>query len=134
MQYKRLDHVVIVVNDVIQATRDYERLLGIPGTNVGRERADQGYRDTMFYLGDSGSFVELCEPTDDRLQAGAAMRRRLNQQGEGIQNIALAVDNVDEAIARAEAEGIQIIRSKHSHSFFLHPRSTHGPLIQILQR
>lgn len=134
MRYTGLDHVVIVVRDVVQAARDYERLLGIPAREVGQEFPDRGFRHALFMLGDSGRFIELCEPTDDTKQAGAAMRRRLDQHGEGLQNIALAVDDVEAAAGEARGRGVAVIPSQHSPSFFLHPRTTHGVLIQIRER
>ena len=134
MQYKWLDHVVIVVRDVMQAAKDYERLLGIPAEDAGREFPDRGYRHAVFTLGESKRFIQLCEPSDDTKQAGAAMRRKLDEHGEGLQNIALAVDDVDAAMEEAKRRGVDVIRSQHSRSFFLHPRMTHGVLIQILQR
>ena len=134
MEYKWLDHVVIVVNDVRQAARDYERLLGIEAEDAGAEFPDRGFRHAVFRLGASKRFLELCEPTDPTKQAGGAMRRRLDRFGEGIHTVALAVDDVDAALHDARQRGIEVIGSAHSRSFFLHPKLTHGVLIQVLQR
>jgi catechol 2,3-dioxygenase-like lactoylglutathione lyase family enzyme len=128
VEYKWLDHVVIVVNDVRQATRDYERLLGIEAED------DRGFRHAVFRLGASKRFLELCEPTDSSKQAGGAMRRRLDRLGEGIHTVAVAVDDVDAALRATRERGIDVIDSAHSRSFFLHPKLTHGVLLQILQR
>jgi methylmalonyl-CoA/ethylmalonyl-CoA epimerase len=126
--------VVIVVNDVRQATRDYERLLGIEAEDAGAELRDRGFRHAVFRLGASKRFLELCEPTDSSKQAGGAMRRRLDRLGEGIHTVAVAVDDVDAALRATRERGIDVIDSAHSRSFFLHPKLTHGVLLQILQR
>lgn len=134
MSYRWLDHVVIVVRDIEQATRDYERLLGIPADDTGKDFPDRGFRHSLFRMGESRSLVELCQPTDTTKQAGGAMQKKLARSGEGVHNIALAVDDIDTALADARARGLDVIPSAHSRSFFLHPNSTHGVLIQIVER
>ncbi len=134
MQYKFLDHVVVRVRDIAQAGKDYEKLLGIAPTSVAREVEGQGYVSTSFYLGDSGQMISLCQGIDATKQAGGAFINSLERLGEGLQNIAVAVDDVDASIEGAKERGVRILPSQHTHSFFLHPRDTHGVLIQIMQR
>jgi hypothetical protein len=65
---------------------------------------------------------------------GAAMQRTLDRRSEGLQNIGIAVDNVDDAMEGVRARGLEVIKSHHSHSFFTQPKVAHGLLIQILGR
>ncbi len=134
MQYRFLDHVVVRVRDIVQASQDYEKLLGIAPATVAKEVPGQGYLSTNFYLGDSGQMISLCQGIDATKQAGAAFMRSLEQLGEGLQNVAVAVDDMDAAIEGSKQRGVPILLSQHTHSFFLHPNQTHGVLIQIMQR
>lgn len=105
MQFKWLDHAVIVVRTLEAATRDYEKLFGIPATEPGKEFPDMGFRDSRFHLGTPDRFVELIQPTDPSKQAGRTMQRTLDERGEGLHNIALAVESVDAAVAAAKKRG-----------------------------
>ncbi len=133
-QYTELDHVVVRVRDIVQASQDYEKLLGTPGVEAGKADPSGGFRNTVFPLGNSGTVVELCQGIDATKQAGGAFVRALERRGEGLHNIALAVDNMDAAIENFNQRGISIIPNARFHNFFLHPRMTHGVLIQVLQR
>ena len=129
--YRKIDHMVIVVQDVQQAASDYERLLGVPPDYPPREEEGQGYLQAAFSIGETR--VVLAQPTSDEYQAGAAMRRTLERAGEGLHNLSFAVDSVDREMERLKEQGEETIPSAHSHSFFFHPRKMHGVLVQIME-
>ena len=130
------DHIDVMVKDIHQASKDYERILGVKPKEVAAEQKGQGYYQTAFPLGDSGSFIYLMHPTSDshKYQAGAAMRSTLERRGEGIHVVALTVDSVDRQMEHVRSQGDEVIMSKHSHSFFVHPKTTHGVLYQFMER
>lgn len=130
------DHIDVMVKDIHQASKDYERVLGIRPIEVAVEQKGQGYYQTAFPLGNSGSFIYLMHPTGDshKYQAGAAMRSTLERRGEGIHVVALTVDSVDRQIEYVRRQGDDVIPSKHSHSFFVHPMTMHGVLYQFMER
>ncbi len=129
--YKKIDHMVIVVKDVRQAAKDYERLLGIPPNYQPREEEGQGYIQCGFTIGDT--MVILAQPVSSQYQAGVAMKRTLERDGEGLHNLSFAVGSVDREMERLKREGEKVIPSAHSHSFFFHPKKMHGVLVQIME-
>lgn len=125
------DHIDVVVKDIHQATRDYERILGIKPTEVAVEQEGQGFMQSEFQLGDSGSYIYIVQPTSDKYQAGAAMKKTLERSGEGIHVIALTVD-VGNLMEHVKKSGEDVITSKHSHSFFVHPKKLNRVLYQLM--
>ncbi|MBI2166511.1 MAG: VOC family protein [Chloroflexi bacterium] len=132
-KYRGLDHVVVRVKDIEAASRDYEKVLGIPGVNVGELDPSGGFRNALFPMGSSGMLIELCQGLDATKQAGGAFIRAIERRGEGLHNVALAVDDIEGAFADFERRGTAIIPNARFRNFFLHPRVTHGVLFQILQ-
>ena len=64
----------------------------------------------------------------------------LEKKGEGIHHVAFAVDNATEALAEAESQGLNLIdkvsrKGAEGMSIgFLHPKSTHGVLIEFCNK
>lgn len=131
----RIDHVVVVVSDLDEAVQRFAAVLGSVSALEGGAKV--GYRRAMFDLGTSGQRVELCQPLGPdepggQSQASRAFRRRLETQGEGVHNVALAVPDVAAARTAAQLAGVAVIASAHSDSFFLHPGEMSGALLQFL--
>ena len=63
----------------------------------------------------------------------------IEKKGEGIQHIALRVDNIENAIADLMAKGVKMIDEKPrigaggAKIAFLHPKSTKGVLLEICE-
>jgi methylmalonyl-CoA/ethylmalonyl-CoA epimerase len=85
-------------------------------------------------VGDSE--VELLEST----APDGPIAKYLEKRGEGIQHIAFRVDNLEEALAELKDKGIRLIDEKPRQGAggakiaFLHPKSTHGVLIELSER
>jgi methylmalonyl-CoA/ethylmalonyl-CoA epimerase len=64
----------------------------------------------------------------------------LRRHGEGIQQLALEVDNLEISCAAARKNGIRVVYdesrsgSNGSKINFLHPKSTTGALIELVQK
>jgi catechol 2,3-dioxygenase-like lactoylglutathione lyase family enzyme len=130
-----LDHVVVVVADLDAAVERYAGVFGNPSAVLGG--AEVGYRRAMFELGDSGQRIELCQPlgVDEpggQSQASRAFRRRLDEVGEGVHNVAVLVRDVPAARSVADDVGVRVIQSRHSDTFFLHPQDMSGALLQFM--
>jgi catechol 2,3-dioxygenase-like lactoylglutathione lyase family enzyme len=99
----QLDHVVVAVRDLREASRVYEAL----GFNVvaGGCHGHAPTRNALIAFTD-GSFIELIEWTahspDDRWQ------RVLEQDGEGLVDFALSVADLPELLGRARRLGIEM--------------------------
>lgn len=130
----RIDHVGIAVPDLDEAIAFYTATFGIrlvhEETNV-----DQGVREAMLAVGDSGSCIQLLAPLD----ADSPIGRFLERSGPGIQQIAYGVDDIDAAADRLRAAGVRMlydtarIGTAGSRVNFIHPRDCGGVLVELVQ-
>lgn len=128
----RIDHIGIVVRDIQEALKVYEAALGLPLLEVV-EIADQEVQVAFLPIGESN--VELVQPTTD--DTGVA--RFLEKRGEGIHHICIEVEDIEAALARLQARGVQLIDQKprqgaHGRVAFIHPKGAHGVLIELIEQ
>ena len=133
MKVLKIDHLGIAVNSIKEAKKLFHDILGLKfeGTETVQE---QKVTTAFFPVGDSE--VELLEST----APDGPIAKYLEKRGEGIQHIAFRVDNLEEALAELKDKGIRLIDEKPRHGAggakiaFLHPKSTHGVLIELSER
>ncbi len=121
------DHVAIAVPSIRDAAVVLQRVAGgtcSPITTVG----SQGVR--VAFLGP----VELLEPTGPE----STVARFLERRGPGLHHIAYRTPDIRAEIARLAAEGLELIDSEpragaHGLVAFIHPRSTGGVLVELVQ-
>jgi methylmalonyl-CoA/ethylmalonyl-CoA epimerase len=69
----------------------------------------------------------------------SVMAKFLEKKGEGIHHVAYGVKDVDESLRKLEKSGVQLIDKKarkvreNERVAFLHPKSTNGVLIELIQ-
>jgi methylmalonyl-CoA/ethylmalonyl-CoA epimerase len=126
--FKGIDHMVIAVNDLEQAVKDYEEKLGLKAQEGGGERPDLGLRNAYLPLGVGGSFIELAQPLGPDTPIGRTIARK----GEGVHLVAMAVDDLQQAVARLKESGTQVIEA--GSMVFIHPREAHGIMFQLVER
>ncbi|HEA68017.1 hypothetical protein LCGC14_1812410 [marine sediment metagenome] len=133
MKVLKIDHIGVAVNSIDETKRFWADVLGLKfeGSEVVEE---QKVTTAFFPVGDSE--VELLESTaPDGPIAGY-----LEKKGEGIQHIAFRVENVEKALEELKEKGIKLIDEKPRKGAggakiaFLHPRSTHGVLVELCER
>lgn len=130
---QRLDHLGVAVRSIDQALRFYRDTLGLEVKHV-ETVAEQKVKVAMLPVGESR--FELMEPTD----AEGAVAKFIEARGEGLQHIALQVDDLEEALRRARERGVRLIDEKPRVGAggnlvaFVHPKSTSGVLIEFVQR
>jgi methylmalonyl-CoA epimerase len=130
--FKRLDHVSIGVNDLEKARRLFVDILGgEPLRDVGTNEAES-FQWTTFKLG--GKKVELVAPT----AAGeGGVGRYLARHGEGFHHLSISVENLEQAIKYFESKGLRVLapstENPHWKHCYLHPRDTHGALVQVFE-
>lgn len=133
MKPTHIEHLGIAVNSLEECIPYYENLLGTPCYAI-EEVKDQKVRTAFFLVGQTK--IELLESTDPEGPIG----KFLEKKGEGIHHIAFAVENAGEALAEAESKGLQLIDkvarkgAEGMNIGFLHPRSTHGVLIEFCSK
>lgn len=125
--FKWVDHLVIAVNNLEEAVKSYEEKLGLKAQDVGREQPQLGLRNAILPLDESGRFIELAEPLGPDTPVGRSLQRR----GEGLHLAAIAVEDLQEAVAALKSRGVQLIEAG---GVFIHPRETHGILLQLVER
>ncbi|MFN2291785.1 MAG: methylmalonyl-CoA epimerase [Anaerolineae bacterium] len=127
----RIDHIGIVVEDLEAALHVYETALGLPLAQIS-EVPDQQVKVAFMPLGESN--VELVQPTSD--DTGVA--RFLEKRGEGIHHVCIQVDAIEAALERLKAHEVPLIDEKprqgaHGRVAFVHPKGTHGVLIELVE-
>jgi len=132
---KRIDHVALVVRDLQAALRFYEDMLGItPSRQL--DFPDEGIKIAFLPLGGpGGSEIELLEP----IGSDSGIARFLQQRGEGMHHICLEVEDVDRALRELQDSGAALLDTSprptaEGRGIFLHPRSSHGVLLELIQR
>jgi methylmalonyl-CoA/ethylmalonyl-CoA epimerase len=133
MKVLKIDHLGIAVHSIEEAKKFFQDTLGLKFE--GSETvAEQKVTTAFFPVGDSE--VELLEST----APDGPIAKYLEKRGEGIQHIAFRVENIEEALAELKEKGIRLIDEKPrlgaggAKIAFLHPKSTHGVLIEISER
>ncbi len=126
--YKWIDHIVVRVKDLDQSIQDYETKLDMTVSEGPEVQPHLGLRRAILPLGDAGRFIELAEP----LGEDSAIGRSLERFGEGIHLVAMAVEDMQQAIADLKKKGTQLIEM--GNQVFIHPRETHGVLYQLIER
>ena len=119
----RIHHVALVVASLEAALPVYRDLLGLPLETILDIDSD---RVRIAFLGVGESKVELVQPTDDT----TGVARFLASKGEG--------GNLTEALTRLGIEGVELIdsaprRGAEGPVAFLHPRSCHGVLVELIE-
>ena len=132
MNPTHIEHLGIAVVSLETAISFYEKMLGLKCYKI-EEVPAQKVRTAFFQIGQTK--IELLESTDPEGPIG----KFLEKKGEGIHHIAFAVDKIEEILDGIEKSGVKLIDQipkKGAEGLdvaFLHPRSTHGVLIEICE-
>jgi len=128
---KHISHIGIAVKNLDEAIAVYEKL-GLQLESI-EEVPSQMVKVAFFPCGETR--LELLMPTSPE----SPIAKFIENRGEGIQHIALAVDNVTEELNKAQENGFRLIDAQprpgahNSEIAFLHPKSTLGVLIELCQ-
>ena len=126
MSLQRVHHIVVRVKELDQGIASYQAM----GLTLERtaENAALGIKQAFFPLAD-GSFIEVVTPTNPNAAVGKALESR----GEGIHSIVFKVDNVAQAASAMKARGVSLI-GEGGAQVFVHPKSSHGVLVQLTDK
>jgi methylmalonyl-CoA/ethylmalonyl-CoA epimerase len=127
----RVHHVAIVVSDIDAALGFYRDRLGLPVDLVETIESD---RVRICFLPVGESKVELVEPMDD----STGIARFLASRGEGFHHVCFEVERLSETLDRLAAEGVELIdreprKGAEGPVAFVHPRSCHGVLVELIE-
>ena len=127
----KIHHVALIVRSIEDALVLWRDTLGLELETVMDIPGD---RVRIAFLGVGESKVELVEPTDDT----AGVARFLASKGEGFHHVCFEVPNLAETLLRLEIDGLELIdsaprRGAEGPVAFIHPRSCHGVLVELIE-
>jgi methylmalonyl-CoA/ethylmalonyl-CoA epimerase len=129
-----IDHVGIAVADLDTAIAFYEKSYGMRCVHV-EVNEEQGVREAMMEVGDSGSFIQLLSP----LNPDTTIGKFLDKNGPGIQQMAYRVEDIDAASEHLRGEGLRLLYDEPrtgtagSRVNFIHPKSSGGILVELVE-
>lgn len=129
---ENVEHIGIAVTSLAQAVPLYEQLLASPCYK--REKvASEGVETAFFRSGNTK--IELLEST----APDSPIRKFLDKKGEGMHHIAFGVKDIRAKMRELKEAGFTLLHDEprmgadNKWVCFLHPRSTHGVLIELCQ-
>lgn len=123
--------MALVVRSIDTALGFWRDALGLEPETIMDIPSD---RVRIAFLGVGESKVELVEPTDDT----TGVARFLENKGEGFHHVCFEVPNLSEALFRLEIDGLELIdtaprKGAEGPVAFIHPRSCHGVLVELIE-
>jgi methylmalonyl-CoA/ethylmalonyl-CoA epimerase len=128
----KLDHVGIAVHSLEDALLTYQQRLGFTLHELVSIE-DQKVRVAVLPSGDSR--IELMEPT----APDSPIQRFLEKRGEGVHHLCFQVEDIRRKIEELRSASLQLISMTSDTGLegrkiaFLHPKSTHGVLIELVE-
>jgi len=129
-----IDHVGVAVPDLDEAIAFYRDTYGM---HVAHEETneEQGVREAMIAVGDSGSFIQLLAP----LSPESTIAKFLDRSGPGIQQMAYRVTDVEQVAAILRERGLRLLYDEprrgtsNSRINFIHPKDAGGILVELVE-
>lgn len=129
----KIDHIGIAVSNLDETVKLYTDFLGL---KVEKTETHEEQKVKVAFVPVGDTEFELLEPTDPE----SAIAKFIKSRGEGIQHIALRVENIEKAIGELKEKGMRFIDEKprigagNTKIVFLHPKTTHGVLLEMVQQ
>ena len=132
--FTAIDHVGVAVPDLDEAIAFYRDTYGM---RLAHEEVneEQGVREAMMAVGDSGSCIQLLAP----LSPASTIAKFLERSGPGMQQLAYRVEDI-EAVCRVLRErGLRLLYdvpkrgTSDSRVNFIHPKDAGGVLVELVE-
>ena len=132
--FTAIDHVGVAVADLDEAIAFYRDTYGM---TLAHEEVneEQGVREAMMAVGDSGSHIQLLAP----LSPESTIAKFLDRSGPGIQQMAYRVEDLDAVSATLRERGLRLLYdtpkrgTADSRVNFVHPKDAGGVLVELVQ-
>jgi methylmalonyl-CoA/ethylmalonyl-CoA epimerase len=129
-----IDHVGIAVPDLDEAITFYTEKFGM---KVAHEETneEQGVREAMVAVGDTGSHIQLLAP----LSPDTTIGKFLAKSGPGLQQLAYRVTDIDAVSAILRERGLRLLYpepkrgTSDSRVNFIHPKDAGGVLVELVE-
>lgn len=131
-QLTEIDHVAIAVNDLEAAIDYYRETFGVDVSHREVVESD-GVEEALLRVADS--YIQLLTPT----RPDSPVAKHLEKRGEGLHHVAYRVDSCAEALDRVKAQGHRVVDetprpgSRGTTVAFVHPKTAHGTLIELVE-
>ena len=129
----KIDHLGIAVRSISDSLAFYREALGLEIS--GSETVeDQGVQVALLPLGESR--IELLEPFSEATPVGRFIARR----GEGLHHICYEVDDLNSKLDELRSRGVRLLEGYPRRGAegklvaFLHPASSHGVLVELVEK
>jgi len=127
-----IDHLGIAVRNLDEQLSFYRDILGMPVAHQ-ETVAVEHVKVAMLPAGETR--IELLEPTGDE----SAIARFIAKRGPGLHHLAVKVDNLPETVERLRQHGAKLLNEPRAgaggHTYvFVHPESTGGVLLELIQK
>jgi len=132
--FTAIDHVGVAVPDLEVAKSFYETAFGMRLVHE-EVNEEQGVREAMMAVGDSGSCVQLLAP----LTPESTIARFLDRSGPGVQQVAYRVEDVEAAGTVLRQRGMRLLYDAPrrgtggSRVNFVHPKDAGGVLVELVE-
>ncbi|MFT4566901.1 MAG: methylmalonyl-CoA/ethylmalonyl-CoA epimerase [Saprospiraceae bacterium] len=129
---KKIEHLGIAVSDITSANAVYEQLLGV--APYKEEKVTSEHVLTSFFRVGTNK-LELLQAT----HPDSAIAKFIEKRGEGLHHVAFDVADIRAEMARLKEAGFRLLNKEPKQGAdnklicFVHPKSTHGVLIELCQ-
>lgn len=132
--FTHLDHVGIAVADLDEALRFYAETFDLRSVHE-EVNEEQGVREAMLAIGDSGSCIQLLAP----LRPDSPIGKFLERSGPGLQQLAYRVADIDAVCTELRERGVRLLYdapktgTAGSRVNFIHPKDAGGVLVELVE-
>ncbi len=128
----KIDHIAIVVGSIEEALNKYSKLFGFKAGEAYDEPS--GEFKTML-INAEGITIELLQPVNPE----GAIAKFFAKNGESIHHVSFNVSDVKEEMETLKANGTRLtteepMKVSTTQVTYVHPKSTGGVLIELIQR
>ena len=129
---EKIAHLGIAVHELESALEFYQGRLGLTLLET-KEMPERGLRIAFLKVGEV--LLELLQP----LHENSEVSRFLEKRGEGIHHLCLQVDDIAESLSTLKKDGVRLVNEEPAIGAegcpvaFLHPKSCHGVLLELLE-
>ena len=129
---RRLDHIGIAVKDLETVLGMYSKGLGLSPSHQETVQ-DQQVKTAFLPVGET--HLELLQS----LSPDGPIARFVDRRGEGVHHLCFLVDDIEQTLAECRDAGMTLIDEQprvganNRLVAFVHPRDTHGVLIEFSQ-
>ena len=127
---KKISHIGIAIDNLDEARAFFSENFALPVLE------QESFGELLFsFIPVEGTDIELLQSTTPEGQ----IAKFINKRGQGIHHIAFEVDDIEAELGRLEGKGVRLINEKpyvNAHGdlvAFLHPKSTFGVLVELIQ-